>query len=249
MKTYAYILTVLAVAMVGTYTFASGADSSAYQGALFSGDSTKFADVVHSGGPRLFSVGVDFQGLKREMEYDNGFSGSALKVNHLAGILGFDATKWLTVYGGAGEADVNLGGNNHSANFEWLAGGKIRMLDYLVLEPWNDIDQYWVGLDFNSFFRNTTVDNGNLSSENLSEVFTSMTMSFYSRPEKPGAWDRVGFYVGPALSLLSFGNQSEHQSVGIIGGLQLNPSPNVSLKIEVQKFDDVGLGAGAAFHF
>ena len=249
MKTYAYIMTVLAAAMVGTYTFASGVDSSAYQGALFNGDSTKFYDTVHSSGPRLSSIGVDFQGQKRKLEYDNGFQGSDLKANHLAGILGLDATKWLTLYGGAGEADVNLGGNNKASNFEWLAGGKIRFLDFLVLEPWNDIDQYWVGLDLNTFYRNTSVDSGNSSSESLSEFFTSLTMSFYARPEKPGAWDRVGFYVGPAASLISFGNQSENQAVGIIGGLQLNPSPNVSLKLEVQKFDNVGLGASATFHF
>lgn len=249
MKTYAYILTVLAAATVGTYTFASGVDSSAYQGALFNGDSTKFEDNVHSGGPRLISVGVDFQRQDREMEYDNGVQASELKVNHIAAIIGFDATPWVTVYGGAGEADVELGGRNHSSNFEWLAGAKARLMDYLVLEPWNDIDQYWVGLDLNSFYRNTTVDSGNLASDKLSEIFGSMTLSFYSKPEKPGAWDRVGFYVGPAVSFMEFGNQSEKQAVGIICGIQGNPSPNVSLKLEVQKFDKLGLGAGVAFHF
>jgi len=248
MKTYAYILTVLAAAMVSTYTFASGVDSSAYQGALFNGDSTKFDDAAHSGGPHLISVGVNVQQQKRGLEYDNGFEGSELKANHIAGILGIDATKWLTFYGGAGEADVGLNGNSHSSNFEWLAGGDVRMLDYLVLEPWNDIDQYWVGLDLNSFVRNTKVDSGN-SSDTLSEIFASLTMSFYSKPERPGAWDRVGVYVGPAFSALDYGNQSESQMFGIIGGLQLNPSPNISMKFELQKFDKLGMGAGVAFHF
>ncbi len=254
MKTYAYILTVLAAAMVSTYTFASGVDSSAYQGAIFNGDSTKFFDTVHSGGPRLLSVGVGIQQQKRELEYDNGLAGSQLEVNHMAAIIGFDATKWLTLYGGGGGADVNLGAqdlNSGNSNYsgEWLVGGNVRILDFMVLEPWNDIDQYWVGLDFNSFFRNTKVDSNRSSSENLSEIFASLTMSFYSKPEKPGSWDRIGFYVGPAFSTISFGNQSESQALGLIGGLQLNPSPNISIKLEVQEFDKMGMGASAAFHF
>jgi hypothetical protein len=253
MKTYAYILTVLAAAMVSTYTFASGADSSAYQGALFNGDSTKFYDAVHSGGPRLISVGASVQQQKRELEYSNGSAGSDLEVNHMAATLGFDATKWLTLYAGLGGADVTLGNNNLDSNnsnynAEWLAGGQVRMMDFMVLEPWNDIDQYWVGLDLNSFFRNTTVDS-NDSSENLSEIFASLTMSFYSKPEKPGSWDRIGFYIGPAFSAIDFGNQSESQLFGLIGGLQLNPSANIGIKLELQEFEDLGMGASVTFHF
>lgn len=253
MKTYAYILTFLAAAMVSTYTFASGADGSAYQGALFNGDSTKFYDTPHNGGPRLFSVGVGVEQQKRGMEYDNGFAGSELEVNHMAATLGFDATKWLTLYGSLGGADVKLGNQNLNSensdyNAEWQVGGLIRMLDYLVLEPWNDTDQYWVGLDLNSYFRNTTVDSGN-SSDSLSEIFSSLTMSFYSKPEKPGSWNRVGFYVGPAFSAMSFGDQSESQLFGVIGGLQLNPSANVGIKLGVEQFDNTGMGASVTFHF
>ena len=254
MKTYAYILTFLAAAMVSTYTFASGADSSAYQGALFNGDSTKFYDTTHSGGPRLLSVGADVQEQKRGLEYDNGLAGSDLKVTHMAMDLGIDLTPWLTVYGGVGGADAklgnqNLGSRNSNYNAEWLFGGQARVMDVLVLEPWNDTDQYWVGLDLNSFFRNTKVDSSNSSSDNLSEIFASATMSFYSKPEKPGSFNRVGFYVGPAFSTLDFGNQSENQMFGLIGGLQLCPSPNVSIKLEVQEFDEMGLGANVTFHF
>ncbi|MEI8139532.1 MAG: hypothetical protein WCI03_06665 [bacterium] len=253
MKTYAYILTVLAAAMVSTYTFASGADSSAYQGALFNGDSTKFYDAVHSGGPRLISVGASVQQQKRGLEYSSGMAGSELEVNHMAAILGLDVTQWLTVYGGVGGADVtlgnqNLGSDNSDYNAEWQVGGQVRMMDFMVLEPWNDIDQYWVGLDLNSYFRNTTVDSRG-ASDNLSEIFTSLTMSFYSKPEKPGAWDRIGFYIGPAFSSLDFGDQSESQLFGLIGGLQINPSANIGIKLELQEFDKLGMGASVAFHF
>lgn len=248
MKTYAYILTVLTSAMLSTPAFATGADASAYQGALFNGDSTEFFDAVHSGGPRLFSVGIDVQGQRREVERQEGFE-NELEANHLTAIIGFDATKWLTLYGGAGEADVALGGDNRSSNFGWLAGGDIRILDYLVLEPWNDIDQYWVGLNLNSYFRNTKVDSGYDSSDTLSELFSSLTLSFYSKPEKPGSWNRVGFYIGPAVSFLDYGDQSESQMIGFMGGIRANPSPNLSLKVEVQQFDDTSLGAGVTFHF
>lgn len=248
MKTYAHILTVLVAAMVSVSTFASGVDSSAYQGALFNGDSTRFFDKVHSGGPRLISVGIGVQQQKRTMERGNSFEND-MQANHIAAVLGLDLTKWLTVYGGGGEADVELGGYNRSSNFEWLAGGDLRILDFLVLEPWNDIDQYWVGLNLNTFMRNTKVDSGNDSSDSLSEVFSALTMSFYSKAEQPHRWDRVGFYLGPAFSMLDFGDQSESQMFGLIGGLQVNPTPNVGIKLEAQNFDTLGLGASVTFHF
>jgi opacity protein-like surface antigen len=253
MKTYAYVLTVLAAAMVSTSALAAGADSSPYQGALFNGDSTKFYDTVHSGGPRNVSVGVGIDQQNREMEMDNAVFVDQLEANHIMATLGYDVTKWFTLYGGLGSADVNLGNDNRSSNMEWLLGGQFRILDYMVLEPWNDIDQYWVGVDANSYVRNTKVEGDagyyDNFSENLTEIFASLTISFYSQPEKPGAWNRVGIYVGPAISFIEYGDQSESQPIGFIGGLQLSPSPNISMKVEFQQFDDTGMGASIGFHF
>lgn len=243
MKTYAWFYFALAVITISSSALASGVDTSAYQGALFNGDSTKFNDAVHNSGPHFLSVGIDLSQQKRKMDDLDTF-----KCNRLTGILGIDLTKWLTVYGGAGEADISSDRFNKGSNFEWLAGGTLRAMDYMVLEPWNDIDNYWIGLDFNSFYRNTSVDSGWIT-ESLSEIFGSMTFSVYNRPEKPNLWDRLGFYVGPAVSFLSKGDASEDQAFGFIGGLQLNPTPNVALKLEFQKFDDVGIGANVMFHF
>jgi len=46
MKTYVSLLSVLLCVAMSTSVMASGADSSAYQGALFNGDSTRFADAI-----------------------------------------------------------------------------------------------------------------------------------------------------------------------------------------------------------
>jgi opacity protein-like surface antigen len=248
MKTYVSLLTVISFMAISSSVMASGADSSAYQGALLNGDSTKFYDAVHSGGPRLLSIGVGMQQQKRAMQSD--FGTTDIKINHLAAILGVDVTKWLTLYGGVGEADYSTPQANKSSNFEWTAGGALRVLDYMVLEPWNDIDQYWVGVDINSFFRNTTVnDQWGDTSTDLSEVFASITMSFYSKNDKFGLMDRIGLYFGPAFSALSLDNRSEDQAFGFIGGIQLNPNPNMFIKLEVQKFDALGMGASCGFHF
>ncbi len=253
--TYAYLLSVLSSVAISTSVIAAGADSSAYQGALFNGDSSKEYDAVHSGGPRFLSVGIGVQQQKRALKSDFGYK-EDFKANHLIGTIGADLTKWLTVYGGVGEADASSANHDSSANFEWLAGGTIRVLDYMVLEPWNDIDQYWVGIDINSFYRNTSMDSSLGNSTDISEIFGSLTMSFYTCPERPGIWNRLGFYVGPAFSTLSVSDTGEaqkfgdeDQSLGFIGGLQLNPNPNMVIKIELQKFDDLGLGASFVFHF
>lgn len=247
MKTNLRLLSVLAIVATSQTLFASGADSGAYQGALFNGDSPRFFDTVHSGGPRLISVGVTMEQQKRKLQSDFG-STEDLKVNHLAGVLGLDITKWFTIYGGGGEADVSSLNGNHDSNGEWLAGGTIRALDYMVLEPWNDTDQYWVGVDLNSFYRNTQLETGN-DTTSLSEVFASATLSFYSKPERVGTWDRIGVYVGPAFSTLTMGNKHEDQAFGLLGGIILNPNPNMSVKLEAQNFDSVGIAGSFTFHF
>ena len=249
MKTYVNLLSVLSCVAMSASVMASGADSSAYQGALFNGDSTRFADAIHSGGPRKVSLGISVQQQNRALKSDFG-GATDTKINHLLATVGYDVTKWLTLYGGAGEADVDSGNGKQGSNAEWLFGGTVRALDFMVLEPWNDIDNYWVGVDVNSFYRNVRLkDNWGGSGKNLSELFASVTMSFYSRPEKPGIWDRLGFYFGPAISTLSMSDRNEDQMFGLIGGLQLNPNPNMGFKLEVQKFEGVGLGASFNFHF
>ena len=247
MKTTVCLASFISAVAICTSVFASGADSSAFQGSLFNGDSTKFFDTLHSGGPRLISVGAGIEQRKRTLKTDGGFK-EDLKINSITSLLGLDLTKWFTIYGGAGEADISTGHSSKSSNFEWTAGGTIRALDYMVLEPWNDIDQYWVGLDLNSYYRNTSVDEG-WKTQDISEVFASLTLSFYSHPEKFGLWDRLGFYVGPAVSMLSKGDAHEDQGFGFVGGFQLNPSPNMAIRLGFQKFDDVGMGANILFHF
>lgn len=247
MKTSARVLLLLAAVAFNSSGLASGTDTSAYQGALFNGDSKKFYDTVHSGGPTMLSVTVSIQQQKRTLRDPSGWT-EEIKANHLDGILGLDLTKWLTLYGGGGAADVSKENLASSSNGEFLFGGTIRVLDYMVLEPWNDIDNYWVGIDLNSYYRSSSLDYGSYTAD-MSEVFGSLTMSIYTRPERPGVWDRLGFYIGPAVSTLSVGNQKEDQMFGFIGGVQLNPNPNMGLKLEVQQFDGMGMGASFVFHF
>ena len=246
MKTYACLLSVIALVSTSSAVIASGVDTSAYQGALFSGDSEKFFDKIHSGGPHFLSVGAGLEQRKRTL--DSGVFKQDIEINSLSALIGFDVTKWLTLYATGADADTSGTQLRKNSNFEWAAGGTLRILDYMVLEPWNDIDQYWVGVDVNSFYRNTRIED-NWSKDDLSEIFASLTFSFYSRPEKPGVWDRLGFYVGPAVSLLTMGDFDEDQAFGIVGGLQLNPTPNMAVRLHGQKFDDVGMGLDVTFHF
>jgi len=226
---------------------ASGVDSSAYQGALFNSDTTKFSDSIHSGGPHLLSVGASMEQQKRTLNTD-GLK-SDIKISHMAGIVGVDVTKWLTLYGAAGSADITLPPAPKDSNFEWTVGGTIRALDCMVLEPWNDIDQYWVGIDLNSFYRDTRVDNNLGQTEDLTELFGSCTLNIYSQHDANFLWNRLGFFFGPAISLLSKGNANEDRMLGFVGGLQLNPTPNWGIKLELQKFEEVGAGASILFHF
>lgn len=234
--------------------FGSGADESAFQGAIFSGDSSKFHDAVFSGGPRRLSLGVALQQQNRTMQEDNGRNVD-WELNHFMATVGVDLAKWLTIYGGLGQADLSIDKDDRDADGEWMGGAQLRILNYMVLEPWYGDDLYWVGINADSFVRSGSAESGARGeSVDWTEVFGSLTCSLTAKPTRAGLVDRVGIYGGPAVSLIDagqdFGGDLESdQAVGFIAGIQVNPNPHMGLRFELQQFDALGLGGSFTFHF
>jgi hypothetical protein len=251
MKTHTIFTAFVSVVIVAGVAMAVDSGASARQGSLFNGDSGKRLEAVHQGGPRLLSLGVSSLSQKRDIDNDNIGGTQNWQVRHLLCYVGFDVFPWLTVEGGAGQSTVTQNGISGDSDFEWMSGGQIRLLDYMLTEPPAGNDAYWFGVDLNGQYSMSQS-----SDIKWAEVFGSMTMSLTTRPERYGFMDRIGLYFGPAYSAirgkdhgLLGGDITEKQSTGFVGGLVLVPSDNFTIKLEVQSFGSMSMGGSVGFHF
>lgn len=251
MKTNALLSTVVIVLAWVTSALAVDGGSSARQGSLFNGESGPRLDAVYAGGPRLFSVGAYSLYQKRAMSDDSDFV-TDWRIRNLMTYVGFDVRPWLTIQGGVGQSDLSVAGDSRDAGFEWMGGAKLRLLDYMLLEPIVGDDTYWFGLG--STLRYTSSKSEGFADDiTWGEMFGSLTMSLTSRPERYGFMDRISLYFGPAVSMIrgKDGNTdvTEDQSTGFVLGLQFVPSDNITLTLEAQQFDSMSVGGGVGLHF
>jgi opacity protein-like surface antigen len=228
--------------------------TTASQGALFGGQSLTKPEAIYEGGPSMLSVGISYFQQKRDMTAgDNDAGKEAWKVNHALGYLGYDVLSWLTVEAGAGQGKISAGEQDFDADFEWMAGAQVRLMDYLALDPVVGQDPYWVGLNGQLQYLSTSTDGDFGGDVEWNEFFGAVTLSLTSRPEIYGFVNRVGIYMGPAFSKIDAkqGGQDfdEDSSFGFIGGLTVNPSDNLTLKFELQGFGQTSFGASLGFHF
>jgi hypothetical protein len=251
MKTHTFLAAFVTLVTLTGVAMAVDMGASARQGSLFNGDSGKRLEAVHQGGPRLLSVGVSSLLQKREMDYDNLPGLQKWDARHLMVSVGFDVFPWLTAEGGIGQSSLNENSVDQGSDVEWMGGGQIRLLDYMLTEPPIGNDAYWFGLDLGA--RYSAAQAGDLK---WGEMFGSVTMSFTVRPERYGFMDRISLYFGPAYSDirgkdsgLFGGDISADQSTGFIGGVVLVPSDNFTIKLEAQSFGEMSMGASFGFHF
>lgn len=251
MKTYTFLSTVVTVFALATSALAVDGGSSARQGSLFNGESGPRLDTVYEGGPHLFSIGAYSLSQKRSVTDDGDFDAD-WSVRHLMTYVGFDVRPWLTIQGGIGQSDLSVEGDSRDADLEWMGGAQVRLLDYMLLEPIIGDDTYWFGLD-SKFQYTSSKSEGFRDDITWGEMFASLTLSLTSRPERYGFMDRISLFFGPAVSLIR-GKEgdtdiTEDKSFGFVGGLQFMPSDNITLKFEVQQFDDMTIGGGVGLHF
>jgi len=252
MKTYSYILSWLIVAMF-TFSASAMSGSSLQQGSLLNGDSAKSYDVIHDGGPRVLSVGAYVANQKRGMDANGTVSD--WEISHMIAYLGLDLTSWLTVIGGAGQSDLSIQGDTRDSDFEWLGGIQVRFLNYMVLDPLFGDNAYWVSIDTDIHSIGSTSEGIN-SDVTWLEIFGSLTMSMTIDTERGGLLDRISIFAGPAYSSITAtdsdgfsADMNEDQATGFVGGIQIDPSENVTLRLEFQQFDSSSVGGSLTFHF
>ena len=248
MKTNLYILSCLLVTSF-SLTASAMSGTSLQQGSLVNGDSDSAYAVMHDGGPRALSAGAYFGNQKRGMT--DGNRDADWDINHIIGYLGLDLTPWLTILGGVGQSELSVDDDSRDAELDWMGGLQCRILDYLVLDP---DGAYSVSMD-GDFRALGSSSEGHSGDVRWLELFGAVTMSLTVNTDHGDFLDSVSIFAGPAFSTItasedSFSNDwTEEQTMGFIGGLQINPSANTALRLEYQQFDSGTVGGSLSFHF
>ena len=254
MKTHIFASTVILACTLCASVMAMSGGTTAEQGALWHGDTTKPQEYAYDGGPHMFSLGVSILQQKREVDL-GGFGAGKVdwKTSDSLGYVGFDVFPWWTLLAGVGESKLHFMGASYGGDAEWMAGTQVRLLDYFILDPIIGEEPYWLSVQAGLQFLKSSTSTDFSGDVDWHEWNGSLTFHLTSRPERYGFLHQIGIYVGPAFSTIN-GKQSgqdfnDSKSFGFIGGLTLNPSDNVAINLEVQDFEDTSFGASIGFHF
>ncbi len=252
MKTYLLALSCVSALLVAT-TASAMSGTSLQQGSLFNGDSDMAHESLFDGGPRLLSVGV-YMGNQQRGMLEDGMTYD-WEIRHAIAYVGIDLTPWLTIVGGAGQSDLSIQEMERDSGFEWLGAIQWRILNYLALDPLLTEGACRVAVD--SEFRGIGSNSDGMDGEiSWLELFGSLTMNFSVNTERGELLDSISVFAGPAFSTITAtrdngleADLNEDESLGFIAGIQANPSENVTLRLELQKFDSNTFGGSCTFHF
>jgi hypothetical protein len=140
-------------------------------------------------------------------------------------------------------------------DLEWGVGVEARVLNRQVEPMLANIS--WIRFDASAHCLGGAVEDGDNKASRL-EFYSDLTVSIVTTPKELDTVKSIALFVGPAVSLIR-GNLEvaggadsdfrEGQVVGVVGGLVLIPHDTISIKAEVQYFDDFSFGASLGYHF
>ncbi|MCX6995952.1 MAG: hypothetical protein NTV49_02440 [Kiritimatiellaeota bacterium] len=228
----------------------AGLASAATLGGLGMRDSLVETEVL----ARL-SAGVDYAQMNRTMSLDRGGM-QELRARVVSGQLGFDVLPWLTVFATAGrsEAKFNTESGYHSGQFKWSAGLKANWWHYDIADP-----DFLAGrLSFQSTAEFAQYRSGQGREElKWNEGYADLTLNFEVFSTKMTDTAQYPYslvlYGGPAVSRIdgsaAGANFSEDRLLGVVGGVDLYISHNLSFGGQILHFDEYTLSASLRYHF
>lgn len=212
-------------------------------------------DPVAHGGPRKWSFGVYAEAARRRLENERIPSRRTdWDAESLLMFVGYDALPYLTLLGGMGSSEAEVGGVSYGSDVGWLLGARVRMLDFLAFDPMKGSDLYWCRIDSALHYQTSESDNRGRELD-WREVRGTLTASFVSRPSQLGYLDAVGVYFGPAYSRLKARETNQRErwegrdAFGMVAGVFMNPGRHTMMKFEVSRFERNSFNFAAGFHF
>ena len=228
----------------------AGLASAATLGGLGMRDSLTAAE-----GLERLSVGVDYAQLNRPVSLDQGGTQN-LRARIISGQLGFDVLPWLTAFATAGRSEAKFDAESgyHGGQFKWSAGLKANWWHYDIVDP----DFLEGRLSFQSTAEFAQYRSGKGSEEiKWNEGYADLTLNYEIFSTKMNDTAQVPYslvlYGGPALSKVdgsaAGADFSEDRLLGVVGGVDLFISHNLSLGGQVLFFDKSTLSASLRYHF
>jgi opacity protein-like surface antigen len=208
---------------------------------------------------KRLSIGVNYEQIVRPVSMENVDNKPTLKARHTSGYLGIDLTRWFTLFGTAGAIEAKEKEESDYENFDvaWGAGAYLNLWQYNVQDP-----NFLAGrLSFRllgEFSQNRSSDK---TEWKWNEIYSAFLVGYEIFTTSPAATQKYPYslllYGGPALSFLDGhykkngvkNDFDEEQSIGIVGGVDLFISHNLSAGGYIQYYDDATFGASVRYHF
>jgi hypothetical protein len=214
------------------------------------------ASLVTSESLRWLSIGADFSQIKRDVT-SRGGDASTLEARVYDGFVGIDVLDWLTVFGTAGICGVKESESDEyfSQGRKWSLGIAPSIWHMRIPSP-----EFMAGdlsiagqVEYESY----RSSEGGVSVD-WSDVSAALLFRYRITEDSP--WSEkeamsLRFHVGPVVSRIK-GDVSnpresftEDKSVGLLAGVELFITPQLSVAGAAEIFDEATLDGSLRFHF
>ena len=203
------------------------------------------------------SFGINYDDSRRKISDDNGREIARLDLRSYAFFVGYDMSKWCTIFATLGSSEARLAENNEygDGKFKWSVGFNANLWQTeleepdlfcgrITIKPAVELAQY------NSDLDNETIKVTDISGTLLVAYEKVINDPNYNITKFYG----YTIYAGPAFSLIN-GNVNgdddfeESKNVGMVGGFDFFITHNFSIGGQIQLFDEISFGGNVRHHF
>ncbi len=251
MKFSSWLALAVAVAVCGG-TVASGATTSA----ALRESAVRYENLD------ALSVALTYEGMKREVNINNS-ADATLDARVASLMIGYDVVSWCRVFATVGAAELELPFSSSYSDwqFKWSLGVQANLWRADVSDP-----EFLSGsLTFKTIveyacYRAREPEQG-LDGDWI-DVSVDMPFSYEIYVDRRDTLQQVPYSlalsVGPAFSIIdgdgaisaTWGTDfTEKKSVGVMGAVDLYLAHNLSLGLQVHRFDKTSVGGSLLFHF
>jgi len=204
------------------------------------------------------SVGIGYDRIERGIDLDRGLE-STLEANSVSGYAGLDVLPWLTVFVTAGSVELDSDSGIDTDPGLKISGGLNAYLweaDVLVPAFMAGRLSLKVTAELARFESDTAIGKASWMEAIVALPLGYEKFDSYATGST-GLETSLALYAGPAVSYLDgslgtpFGdvNFDGSELVGLVAGMDVYFSPQVSVGAQVTVFDEVSYGASMRFHF
>ncbi len=223
-------------------------------------------DFLAVGNPSRFTVGVNYESIRRQISPDTG-NDFRMDATSVSLYVGYDALKWLTVFGTIGGTENNTDfelGKSDDSQFKWSIGANVNLYKWYLQHPavmTGDRITVRIFAEYAGYEADTGI--GNMD---WGDAYIAMPIAYerYERNDRisdDSELFRISIYAGPMASLingsLDTGNGSTDfdaaNNFGLIGGIDIYFTSSISIGGQIQMFDtstdDISANGSLRYHF